>query len=765
MTSVATTSPAAAPDSLEARVRALLERVLARADRQAEAARQRGLTAGRYAGLTHSLKWVEEQIGELESAPNGLTAYGHQLLKGHRERRQQILDQLQKYGAPFRAEETEIRKNSDQARKLMLRAGGVPDPAARLEALLGAFEPVRAHLTPTEAETTLPRLVSSVERESQGAAAGSDQPSPIPTVEPPPPAPWVFEPPDPVLFQPCPGQGARDLDEYRLHRRAQELSLVRGFDVLLTPALATGLAQYPHQIETARMVLRRMRGRALLCDEVGLGKTIEAGIIARELVARGLARRILVLAPPALVGQWQEEMRGKFGLEFRTHDDPEFRAAGPDAWKQFDRILASLATARQPAHRAVLEKEEFDLIIVDEAHHLRSRTSLGWKFVNALKKRYILLLTATPVQNNLDELFNLITLLAPGQLNTSAAFRKEFVQKGDPRTPRNRERLRQLLAEVMVRNTRSQVHIAMPPRLATTHRVTPEPEEAALYSALTAFARTQAGAGGLDRMTLTSLLRQAGSSTDALHRGLAGLAERRSAIREAVTPLLEQAKAVQRQGKLEQAVALLTARGDKTVLFTFFRETVHALSRALDEAGISHAVLSGELDAAGKDRAVREFAHDRQVLLSTDVGSEGRNLQFCHSIVNFDLPWNPMRIEQRVGRVHRIGQREAVLIDNFCARHTLEEQILRVLDSKLNMFELVIGEIGAVLGNLESDQEFEELALEIWTGSQDEAEAEQGFDRLAEQLLDARQRHRQSEEFDAALFGDELATRPAEEDR
>src|SRR5262249_42853009 len=184
-----------------------------------------------------------------------------------------------------------------------------------------------------------------------------------------------------------------------------------------------------HQTRTARTVLRRFRGRALLCDEVGLGKTIEAGLVLSELHLRGLARSILVLTPPSLIEQWQGEMRRKFSIELISHDHADFRAAGTTAWSQFDRIIASAHTAKREPHRSAIVQRHWDLVIVDEAHHLRNRTTQLWKLASELSKQFMLLLTATPVQNNLDELFNLVTLLEPGLLSTAKQFQKRFVDK------------------------------------------------------------------------------------------------------------------------------------------------------------------------------------------------------------------------------------------------------------------------------------------------------------------------------------------------
>src|SRR5260370_8924782 len=150
--------------------------------------------------------------------------------------------------------------------------------------------------------------------------------------------------------------------------------------------------------------------------------------------------------------QCQGEMRRKFVLEFTSHDDPAFRQRGQEAWNAFDRVIASLHTAKREPHRSAILGRKWDLVIVDEAHHLRNRNTQSWRLVSELQKQYALLLTATPVQNNLDELFNLVTLLEPGLLRTARQFQKHFVDKKDKLTPLHLDELHRLLSEVMGRN-------------------------------------------------------------------------------------------------------------------------------------------------------------------------------------------------------------------------------------------------------------------------------------------------------------------------
>jgi SNF2 family DNA or RNA helicase len=325
---------------------------------------------------------------------------------------------------------------------------------------------------------------------------------------------------------------------YRLQLQAERLALVAGFDELV--CLDTlNFTPFEYQIKAAQTTLRRFRGRGLLCDEVGLGKTIEAGLVIQEYLLRQMASRVLIITPPALVEQWREELSSKFGLtDFVVNYDPEFRELGSQAWDAFPHVIASLATARRSEHRRVITDIVYDLVIVDEAHHLKNRSSVSWKFVNALQKKYILMLTATPVQNSLDELYNLITILKPGQLKTPREFRRQFVVQGDPRLPKNRGRLRELLADVMVRHARGQVGVQLPPRRAHTVQLQLEPDERALYDDVSNFVRrcirattssetsegepddVEAVLPAVHRFTLRTLQREIGSSPAAVHSTL-----------------------------------------------------------------------------------------------------------------------------------------------------------------------------------------------------------------------------------------------------
>ena len=265
-------------------------------------------------------------------------------------------------------------------------------------------------------------------------------------------------------------------------------AFAQGFDELLCLPHLTGVEPFWHQIETVRKVLKQFRGRVLLADEVGLGKTIEAGMVLKEYALRGMAERVLVLAPASLVGQWREELETKFCLSFATTHDPLLRDDPHAFWGQ-KRIIASIAAARRREHAEHLLGGIFDLVIIDEAHHLRDRSSQSWKLVDALNKRFLLLLSATPVQNDLVELYNLMTLLKPGMFKTLKEFRAAYMTPGKPRQPANPERLRELMRGAMIRNTRAVVALKLPRRHAVTIKVDGQPGEVEAYADLAAAAR------------------------------------------------------------------------------------------------------------------------------------------------------------------------------------------------------------------------------------------------------------------------------------
>ncbi len=223
-----------------------------------------------------------------------------------------------------------------------------------------------------------------------------------------------------------------------------------------------------YQIRTVLRVLGPLRGRALLSDEVRLGKTIEAELALKEWITRGLVKRFLVITVTSLVDQWEEELNDKFNLATVTTNQGLIRSNAGQFWWDNMGIVASLHTIKLAAHLEMASTVPWDLVIVDEAHYLRNRESQAWQAVNVLPRRFLSLLTATPVQNSLEDLYNLVTLLQPGQLPSPKEFKKRFMDPKRLRQPHEPDELRRILGQVMIRNTRSNAGINLPRRRAET---------------------------------------------------------------------------------------------------------------------------------------------------------------------------------------------------------------------------------------------------------------------------------------------------------
>ena len=587
-----------------------------------------------------------------------------------------------------------------------------------------------------------------------------EEPTAVPVVEPPASEPKPPPPRASVEFLPAPAPVLNSangtLADYLLRRRLLELRLAQSFEDLVCLPTLNGVDTYVYQQETVRRVLRHFKGRALLADEVGLGKTIEACLVLKEYWMRGMARKVLVLTPPSLVSQWKGELAEKFGLSPMSPDDAPARSDLTRFWSEQPLVVASIAMARLEPHAAALAGVVWDMVIVDEAHCLKNRSSANWKLINSLNKKFILMLTATPVENNLIELYNLITVLKPGLLATEAEFRKQFVLPGKPKSPRNADRLRETLGEVMVRNTRAAVDVRLPPRIAASVVVLPSPAEERLYGMVSDYvaARYKTAKTAHD-FALHILQRQAGSSAPALARAVGRMLADADRLggpdRRELEAIQEVAAQVRWSGKGLQLGRMLAERQGKAVVFTEFTATLDHLVEVCGQHSIRYSLFSGDMSKAEKDAAIERFRDQAAVLLSTGSGGEGRNLQFADTVINFDLPWNPMRLEQRVGRAHRIGQTKEVFVFNFCQAGTVEEQLLRLLHDKINMFELVVGEMDAILGTLD-EGDFAALVLDLWLSGREADRVEQGFDEFAERLLAAKKQYVATKRLDEELF-------------
>ncbi|HLC16454.1 MAG TPA: DEAD/DEAH box helicase, partial [Thermodesulfovibrionia bacterium] len=410
-------------------------------------------------------------------------------------------------------------------------------------------------------------------------------------------------------------------------------------------------------------------------------------------------------------------------------------------------VIASIHTAKTKKHSPIVTSIHYDIVIVDEAHHVRNRRTMAWELVNQIQKKFIFLLTATPVQNNLIELYNLITLLNPGQFKTEKLFKEEYVARGNLRKPLNKDKLRALLRDCMIRNTRSAIDIKLPKRYATTLRLDPTEHEKEVYTRLNHYLRTH----NLKKPTINLLLREAGSSPFALKESLLKLDDKK-----AVAPVIEQFTDGFDIAKGKALVEILKKNpGEKKLIFTQFIKSLDYITNVLTKQGIPYVRFEGTMTTREKNEAVARFRDKVPVFVSTESGGEGRNLQFCNTIINFDLPWNPMRIEQRIGRLHRIGQTRDVFIFNLTVKNTIEDYIIDILDSKINMFEMVIGEIEPILGHIGREEDFEDIILDIWMKSATEEQVKEEFEQLGQEMMKAKKAYLKTRQLDDEIFGED----------
>ncbi len=514
---------------------------------------------------------------------------------------------------------------------------------------------------------------------------------------------------------------------FQLAYQAERQSLSQTFDELTCLSVLPGFVPFEHQVQTARRVINELHGRALLADEVGLGKTIEAGLILKEYLVRGLVKRALILVPASLVLQWTRELNEKFSI-------PAFAQRNEWSWTNYDVVVASIDTTKREPHRSTVLEQEYDLVIVDEAHKLKNQKTRNWQFINQVRKKYLLLVTATPVQNDMRELYNLIHLLRPGQLGTQETFASNYIEK--KRSPKNPQALRTAVHEIMIRNQRQAAQLEFTERIVEAIPLSLSKEEAGLYDAVTHFIRdeyTRRKEAHRSVLSLVTLQREICSSSYAAMCTLETMMkDKRISVEEKMTlqEIYHQAEAVPTYTKVGRVIDMVKNINDKVIIFTEYRATQDFLLYMLQQSGIKAVLYRGGYKRGKKDWMKDLFEHKAQVLIATEAGGEGINLQFCNQVINFDLPWNPMRIEQRIGRVHRLGQTRPVYIYNFATMGTIEEHIVMLLQDKIRMFELIIGELDVILG----PKTFENDVMTTFMESQSDVEIKARLSALAKRV-------------------------------
>ncbi|MBC7222624.1 DUF3883 domain-containing protein [Candidatus Bipolaricaulota bacterium] len=561
---------------------------------------------------------------------------------------------------------------------------------------------------------------------------------------------------------------------------AQRIRLSHQFDPL--HALHVSMIDpLPHQIDAVYFhMLPKTRLRFLLADDPGAGKTIMAGLLLKELKYRGLVERVLIVVPGHLRDQWLRELKEKFGETFLSVDRGLLQNAyGQNPWRTFPQILTSMDFAKQDDVLGTLADIEWDLVIVDEAHKLAAyrygeKTKKTQRYrlgeVLAQNSRLLLFLTATPHRGDPENFRLLLALLDP-DLFAKPEFIEEAVRRGE--NPLFLRRLKEDLKTV------EGIPI-FPPRHVHTVVFTLSPEEMEFYWALTRYVRDEfnralVGERRNVQFALILLQRRLASSLHAARKSLERrreqlekLLEKGEILRErgemdeeeledlpeaerwekeeellskltaartldelreeiaSLASLIEKAKELERKGVETKLVELkdLLAKvfknhpGEKLVIFTESRDTLEYLASHLRRWGYLVTVLHGGMNLEARIQAEAEFRDHTQILISTEAGGEGINLQFASLMINYDIPWNPNRLEQRMGRIHRYGQRKEVHIYNLVAGNTVEGEVLKRLFRKLEEIKAALGSdrVFDVIQEVLYGQSLADLILEAIAG-------------------------------------------------
>ncbi len=588
---------------------------------------------------------------------------------------------------------------------------------------------------------------------------------------------------------------------------------------LLAP-LGAGLMPLPHQLRALQKALGGNQVRYLLADEVGLGKTIEAGLILRELKLRGQVKRILVVTPKGIAPQWVAEMRTRFNETFRLLLPGEFQGLIQqddtfNLFRLYDQVVVPMDSVKPLEKRRGWSQEQvqaynrqrfdglvnagWDLIIVDEAHRLGGSTDqvarfrLGQGLAGAAP--YFLMLSATPHQGKPDAFHRLVSLLDEDAFPDAESVRRERVQPYVIRTEK-----RQAIDAAGDPLFKPRYTRRIPVAWQSTHLA-----QQRLYAAVSEYVREGYNQARREKRNyigflMTLVQRLVTSSTRAIRATLERRLEvlrqpeeqlnffaaldddewnemdgqeqadtlvrtRMAGLKNEVAEvelLLETARRTEAQGADAKAEALLDwlyrlqqEESDpdlKALIFTEFVPTQEMLAEFLTQRGFSVVCLNGSMNMEERQRVQQEFAKSARILVSTDAGGEGLNLQFCHVVVNYDIPWNPMRMEQRIGRVDRIGQAHPVRALNFILQDTIEYRVLEVLEEKLKIIlaEFGVDKAADVLDSAEAEELFDDLYRAALLNPQ---ELEQKADEVARQV----QEQARADHLSGSLLGSQGA--------
>jgi superfamily II DNA or RNA helicase len=507
-------------------------------------------------------------------------------------------------------------------------------------------------------------------------------------------------------------------DEYKLYRAALEWDLTDPIVIETRKDLKSAkrwqerLEPYHHQVANLITFCRRLPV-TLLADDVGLGKTISAGLVASELIARARVSRILIVCPKLLGPQWRDELQGKFDIPAEIATGRKLIDAEPE---ELGAVITTYASAR--LHLDKLPEDRFQMLVLDEAHKLRNLygvdppPQVALRFKQALEERrfrYVMMLTATPIQNRLWDLYSLVDLLtvARGHENpfgSEGMYARKFIadkrETARQLKPEAREEFRSIVYGYMSRVRRGDAKLYFPDRVVRLHRVAPTPEELELIRVIAKPIQK------LNRLAQISILQALTSSPHALMAQLTNMARNGTVPKDlaaAVCSIVGRMKTSAKLNGLGTLIDQLTQKNRerwRMVVFTGRLETQTTIQAFLEQRGLKVGIINGSSGQRNQDTIKRFWKNppDCHVIVSTEAGSEGVNLQVANVLVNYDLPWNPMIVEQRIGRIQRLASEHAsVSILNIILKDTFEEYIVGRLMEKLQMAAHAIGDIEALL--------------------------------------------------------------------
>jgi superfamily II DNA or RNA helicase len=540
-------------------------------------------------------------------------------------------------------------------------------------------------------------------------------------------------------------------EDYDLYKAALEWDLIEPIviedrkDIRSETKWKELLKPFHHQVTNLVTFCRRLPV-TLLADDVGLGKTISAGLIISELMVRGRVSKILIVCPKLLIPQWKEELETKFNV-------PAVEAIGSKISKtklpdNTGAVITTYQSARM--HMDAIGKLGFDMLILDEAHKLRNlygtdkAPQVALRFKEALANRlfkYVLMLTATPIQNRLWDIYSLVDLLtvAKGHENPfgnpGIFARKYIADKSEQARHLNLEKkdeFRNIVANYMSRVRRGDANLYFPSRIVQLHKVQPTLEEKEIIGVIKKYFNDPKFAKKISFFSQIIILQLAVSSPEALVRTLKNMAKNETVPQSFSDEVKVIADKIKYTSKLKGLASLVhklrSEQPDnwRMIVFTRWRETQTTIQAFLEENGIKCGLINGDSGEKNQNTIKKLKANPPEinVIVSTEAGSEGVNLQAANVLVNYDLPWNPMIVEQRIGRIQRLASEHAtVCIFNIILEGTFEEYIVGRLMEKLQMASHAIGDIEALLeasgldegdeDNDESTSGFEEKILKL----------------------------------------------------